>query len=171
MAEQLKERGLINFFTQCLQDLYSAEKKCVKCAAALSIAAYTEELQSALISQSHAAESHLVRLELVFRQLKKEPSDGKCKIIEILSEKSAEIVKTVETGTALRDAAIIYAVQLIIHYKIASYGSLISLLDEIGDDSAQVLLERCLVDEKTADAYLTQIAIDFINPAASRESE
>jgi len=170
MTEQLKERGLISFFTQCLQDLYSAEKKFVKCAAALSIAAYTEELQSALIAQSHEAESHRERLELVFKLLKQAPSDGKCKIIEILSEKSADIVKTVETGTALRDAAIIYAVQLIIHYKIASYGSLISLLGEIGDDSAQVLLERCLAEEKNADAYLTQIAINFINPAVNRES-
>lgn len=170
MTDQLKERGLMNFFIQCLQDLYSAEKKFIKCAAALSIAGYTEELQSALMSQSKEAEVHKERLDLVFKLLKKEPGEGKCKIIEILTDKSAEIVKTVETGTALRDAAIIYAVQLIVHYKIASYGSLISLMGELGDDSAQVLLERCLAEEKNADAYLTQIAINFINPAAKKES-
>lgn len=170
MAAQSKESGLLNFFLQCLQDLYSAEKKFIKCAAALSIAAYTDELKSALHAESHETETHLERLELVFKLLDQQPGEGKCKIIEILSDKSAEIVKTVETGTALRDAAIIYAVQLILHYKIASYGSLISLLGELENDNAQVLLERCLAEEKNSDAYLTQIAMNFINPAAQRES-
>lgn len=170
MANQSKENGLRSFFIQCLQDLYGAEKKFIKCAAALSIAAYTEELQSSLISQMHEAETHIERLHLVFKLLDDKPGEGKCKIIEILSDKSAEIVKTVETGTAVRDAAIIYAVQLIAHYKIASYGTLVSLLEELEDDSAQVLLERCLIEEKNADAYLTQIAINFINPEARKES-
>jgi ferritin-like metal-binding protein YciE len=170
MAGQLKEGGLLKFFTECLQDLYNAEKKFVKCAAALSIAAYTEELQTALLSQSHQSENHTQRLEEVFKILAIHPAEGKCKIIEMLSDKSADIVKTVETGTALRDAAIIYAVQLIAHYKIACYGSLIALLEEIEEDSAQVLLERCLVEEKSADTNLTQLAMMVINPAAKRES-
>lgn len=169
MADQQKELGLTDFFIQCLQDLYGAERKFIKCAAALSIAAYTEELQTALTAQSHEAETHIDRLEHVFKLLNSHPGEGKCKIIEILSEKSADIVKTVETGTALRDAAIIYAVQLIAHYKIASYGTLISLLEELEGDSAQVLLERCLAEEKNADSHLTQIAINVINPAAKRE--
>jgi ferritin-like metal-binding protein YciE len=170
MADQLKEGGLFKFFIECLQDLHSAEKKFVKSAAALSIAACTEELRSALLSQSHESETHVERLEMVFKLLKAKPSEGKCKIIEILSDKAADIVKTVETCTALRDAEIIYAVQLISHYKIACYGSLISLLGEIEEDSAQVLLERCLAEEKNSDAYLTQLAVNVINPAAKKES-
>ena len=170
MADQLNEGGLFKFFTECLQDLYNAEKKFVKCAAALSIAAYTGELQAALLSQSHESETHLERLETVFKLLGLKPGEGKCKIIEILSDKSADIVKTVETGTALRDAAIIYAVQLIAHYKIACYGSLISLLEEIEQDSAQVMLERCLAEEKHTDASLARLAMNVINPAAKKES-
>lgn len=170
MTEQVKEQGLLNFFVQCLQDVYCAEKKFVKCAAALSIAAYTEELQTALISQSQEAETHLERLDLIFELMDKQPGEGKCMIIELLSDKSAAILKTVETGTSLRDSAIIYTVQLISHYKIASYGSLISLVGEIGYPDAKMLLEQCLADEKNADAYLTQIAMNFINHAASRES-
>ncbi|MET1055386.1 MAG: DUF892 family protein [Pedobacter sp.] len=170
MAGYLKEGGLFKFFAECLQDLYNAEKKFVKCAAALSIAAYTEELQNALVSQSQVSETHVVRLEQVFKLIDIHPGEGKCKIVELLSDKSADIVKTVETGTALRDAEIIYAVQLIAHYKIACYGSLISLLEEIEEDSAEVLLERCLAEEKHADTYLTRLAITVINPAAKRES-
>jgi len=169
MADELKEGGLLNFFVQCLQDLYGAEKKFIKCAAALSIAAFTEELRSALISQSHEAENHAERLQLIFKRLEKQPGAGGCKIVEQLSDKAAEIVKTVETGTALRDAAIIYAVQLIAHYKIACYGCLISLIGELEGDDVQVLLERCLAEEKNADAYLTQIAVNFINLAAKKE--
>jgi ferritin-like metal-binding protein YciE len=171
MADQLKEQGLRDFFIQCLQDLYIAEKKLVNCAAALSIAAFTEELQRALIAQSEEAVKHAERLETVFAMMNQQPGNGKCDIIEILSDKAASIVKTVETGTALRDAAIIYAAQLIAHYKIASYGSLISLLAELDYPKAKLILKECLADERAADAYLTQIAVDFINPAAKRESE
>lgn len=162
--------GLSDFFVQCLEDLYSLEKKFTKCAAALSIAAYTEELQHALMEQAREAETHIGRLELVFSQLEKKVTEGRCRMIDTLSDKAAEIVKTIPTGTAVRDAAIIYAVQLIVHYKIASYGSLMSLLNELEDDQARLLLERCLAEEKNADAYLTQIAGNIINPAAKKES-
>lgn len=171
MEGQWKETGLFNFFIQCLQDLYCAEKKSVKCLAALSIASITDELRHALTTQSEEAENHLERLALIFKLLKHEPEKSKSDIIETLSEKAAAIVKTVETGTALRDAAIIYAVQLIVHYKIASYGSLVSLMGEIGYPDAEILLGQCLTEEKNSDAYLTQIAVNFINPAAKKESE
>lgn len=169
MADQKEWGGLFNFFADCLQDIYSAEKKIVKCAAGLSIAAVTPELQQTLLSMSRDAEMHVARLIEVFTLLNLQPSDSKCRIVETLSEKSAEVMKTVPTGTALRDAAIIYTVQLIAHYKIACYGSLISLLEEIGNDQAEVLMERCLADEKHADSHLTDIAIHIINPAASLE--
>ncbi|QNK61261.1 DUF892 family protein [Pedobacter sp. PAMC26386] len=171
MVDQLRAQGLQDFFVQCLQDLYIAEKKLVNCAAALSIAAFTEELQRALIAQSEEAGLHVQRLDNVFDLMNQQPGIGRCHIIEILSDKAASIVKTVETGTALRDAAIIYAVQLIAHYKIASYGSLISLLAELDYPKAKLILKQCLADEKSADSYLTQIAVNFINPAAQRESE
>ncbi|MBB5634842.1 ferritin-like metal-binding protein YciE [Pedobacter cryoconitis] len=171
MVDQIREQGLLDFFIQCLQDLYIAEKKLVNCAAALSIAAFTEELQRALISQSKEAGKHVEMLDNVFEMMNQQAGKGKCNIIEILSDKAASIVKTVETGTALRDAAIIYAVQLIAHYKIASYGSLISLLRELDYPKAKLILKECLADEKASDSYLTEIAVDFINPAAQRESE
>lgn len=171
MSDQTKEPGLVNFFVQCLQDLYAAEKKFVKCAAALSIAAYTEELQGALLAQSKEAELHVQRLELVFKMMDKKAGEDKCMIIDMWSEKSACILKTVETGTAVRDSAIIYTVQLIAHYKIASYGSLIPLVEEIGFPDARVFLEQCLADEKNADAYLSQIAMNFINHAAKKEAD
>ncbi|WP_367866475.1 DUF892 family protein [Pedobacter sp. WC2423] len=171
MVDKLKAQGLQDFFIQCLQDLYISEKKLVKCAAALSIAAFTEELQRALIEQSEEASLHVQRLDMVFDLMNQQPGEGKCHIIEILSDKAASIVKTLETGTALRDAAIIYAVQLIAHYKIASYGSLISLLEELDYPKAQMILKECLAEEKASDAYLTKIAVDFINPAAQNEAE
>jgi ferritin-like metal-binding protein YciE len=171
MEVSAKQTGLFDFFTQCLQDLYGAEKKVVKCYAALSLASFTPELQSALSGQSEEANSHISRLELIFGLLEHKPGKCRCEIIELLSDKAASIVKTVETGTALRDAEIIYAVQLIAHYKIASYGSLVSLMGEIGYPDAEMLLAQCLTEEKNADSYLTQIALNFINPAAKKESE
>jgi len=44
-------------------------------------------------------------------------------------------------------------------------------MGEIGYPDAEILLDQCLVEEKYADSYLTQIAVNFINPAAKKESE
>ena len=170
MEVNVKQAGLFDFFIQCLQDLYGAEKKVHKCYAALSLASFIPELQTALSNQAEEANNHIARLELIFKILDHKPGQCRCDIIEILSDKAASIVKTVAAGTALRDAEIIYAVQLVAHYKIASYGSLVSLMGEIGYPDAEILLDKCLAEEKNADSYLTQIAVNFINPAAKRES-
>lgn len=170
MEVSAKQTGLYDFFIQCLQDLYGAEKKVMKCYAALSLASFTPELQSALSAQLEQANSHIHRLELIFKMLDHQPGQCRCEIIEILSEKAASIVRNVETGTALRDAEIIYAVQLVAHYKIANYGSLVSLMGEIGYPDAEILLDQSLIEEKNADSYLTRIAVNFINPAAKKES-
>jgi ferritin-like metal-binding protein YciE len=166
-----KQTGLFDFFIQCLQDLYGAEQKVHKCYAALSLASFTPELQNVMSFLSEQANSHLSRLDLIFKMLDSQPGQCRCEIIELLSEKAASIVRNVETGTALRDAEIIYAVQLVAHYKIASYGSLVSLMAEIGYPDAEILLDQSLTEEKNADNNLSKIALDFVNPAAKKESE
>jgi ferritin-like metal-binding protein YciE len=164
----MEQAGLMNFFLTGLMDLYLAEKKFVKSFIALSIAAYTDELRSALNSPSTEAETHQERLMLVLDSLKAKPGKRECKIVTALVAKARDLIKKNEPGTVMRDAAISYVAQHIEHYKIASYTVLLELSKELNLEQASVLLEQCLKEERDTAAYLSQIAGNIINPAAAK---
>ena len=163
----MEQTGLMNFFQTRLVDLYLAEWLFKKSFVALSIAAYTDELRSALDSPSTEAEAHLNRLEIIITSLKVKPGKKQCPIVTALVKKARELITKNEPGTAMRDAAIIYAAQHIEHYKIASYMVLLEVSRELKLEQASVLLEQCLKEENDTAAYLSQIASNIINPAAA----
>ncbi|MGN7205903.1 DUF892 family protein [Pedobacter sp. SAFR-022] len=166
----MEQTGLMEFFLTRLVDLYHAEKKFIKSFVALSIAAYTSELRTALNSPSTEAETHVNRLETIMKSLKVKPAKQECNIVSALVEKARDLIVKNEPGTAMRDAAIIYAAQHIEHYKIASYTVLHEVSKELKLEQASVLLEQCLKEENDTAAYLSQIASNIINPAAAKDA-
>jgi ferritin-like metal-binding protein YciE len=170
MADQIANTGLLDFFMERTSNLYDAEKKFMKCFVALSISAFADELRTALDAPSTEAESHITRLEQILKSLDRKAVGAACEVVAALTEKSNNLIKKNEPGTAMRDAAIIYAAQLIEHYKIASYEVLHQIAVELELKQAEMLLEQCLVEEKNTSAYLTQIAQNITNPAASSKS-
>jgi ferritin-like metal-binding protein YciE len=166
MAEIIENTGLLDFFLERTLNLYDAEKKFMKCFVALSISAYADELRTALDAPSTEAESHISSLEQILKSLNQEPVGTACEVVSALTEKSNNLIKENEPGTAMRDAAIIYAALLIEHYKIASYGVLHQIALELELKPASTLLGKCLEEEKNTSAYLSQIAENITNPAA-----
>lgn len=67
---------------------------------------------------------------------------------------------------AVRDAALIAAVQRILHYAMAVYGSLAVWANELGRPDLETLATT-LADTKRADARLTEIARSEINAKAA----
>jgi ferritin-like metal-binding protein YciE len=169
MAEITENTGLLDFFLERIMNLYDAEKKFMKCFVALSISAYADELRTALNTPSTEAESHITRLEQILKSLDKKVAGTPCEVVAALTEKCNNLIKKNEPGTAMRDAAIIYAAQMIEHYKIASYGVLQQIAVELEFEQAAMLLEKCLEEEKNTSAYLSQIAQNITNPAASNK--
>jgi ferritin-like metal-binding protein YciE len=166
MADQIENSGLLDFFLERTSNLYDAEKKFMKCFVALSISAFEDELRTALDAPSTEAELHITRLEQILMSLNKEAAGTACEVVAALAEKSNKLIKNNEPGTAMRDAAIIYAAQMIEHYKIASYEILQQIAVELELEPAAVLLQQCLEDEKNTSAYLSRIAKNITNPAA-----
>jgi len=70
----------------------------------------------------------------------------------------------------LRDAALIVNGNLVEHYEIATYGSLLDFARSLGLNNAVPLLQETLEEEKKADAKLTQIAEMLMNPKAARQT-
>ncbi len=161
-----KRMGLEDFFLDGLEDVYDAEKKFMKCFAALGIAAGHDILKEVLVLNMQTTEKHLGHLMAILARFNRDGTNGKCEIVGCLTEKASEMIKNMETGTPLRDVAVVCLVQIIQHYKISSYGNLMSLADELCHHKVRLLIQECLQDEKRTDLQLTEIARNFINPAA-----
>ncbi len=167
MSKQQSSSTLPDFFSELLQDVYHAEKILEKCFTALSIAAFTDELKSALAAPSTESAAHLDRLKLIFDLQKIKPGKKDNDIITALTAKAYELIKKNEAGTAGRDAGIIYAAQLMEHYKLASYQVLHTMAIELKLDQEAALLDQCLAEEKNTSAYLSQIAQNIVHPLAN----
>ncbi|MCE7341245.1 DUF892 family protein, partial [Klebsiella pneumoniae] len=78
-----------------------------------------------------------------------------------------EVVESTEKNE-VRDAALIAAAQKVEHYEIASYGTLVTLAEQLGYKKAAKLLAETLEEEKQTDVKLTDLAVGNINKKAEK---
>jgi len=64
-------------------------------------------------------------------------------------------------------AGLIAAAQKVEHYEIASYGSVRTYAELLGDDKTAALLEQTLQEEKATDAKLSELARNEVNLEAA----
>ncbi|EOO9541581.1 ferritin-like domain-containing protein, partial [Escherichia coli] len=137
-----------DIFIHLLSDTYSAEKQLTRALSKLSRSAYSDKLTAAF--QSHLDETHgqIERIDQVV-----DSEDGiklkriKCAAMEGLIEEANEIIESTDKNE-IRDAALIAAAQKVEHYEIASYGSLVTLAEQLGFKKAAKLLKETLEEEK-----------------------
>lgn len=160
--------ALQKLFKDELQDLYDAEQQLVKAIPKLIEAANSSELQQALKEHLSVTQNQVTRLEQVFEELGEKAQRKPCKgMAGIISEGQEMIDEDLEEATM--DAAIISAAQKVEHYEIASYGTVRTLAQTLGNNDVAELLEETLEEEKEADRLLTEIAEASINVEASSE--
>ena len=164
-AEDLRE-----FFVDALKDIYWAEKALTKALPKMSKNATTPKLIEAIDSHLLETENQITRLEKVFELIGEKAVAKKCEAMDGLITEGEDILKETKPGP-VRDAGIIAASQKIEHYEIATYGTLCAYAKTLGEDEAGALLHETLVEEKNADATLTEAAYNDINFEASEESE
>ncbi|HDV2595839.1 TPA: ferritin-like domain-containing protein, partial [Escherichia coli] len=149
-----------DIFIHLLSDTYSAEKQLTRALSKLSRSAYSDKLTAAF--QSHLDETHgqIERIDQVV-----DSEDGiklkriKCAAMEGLIEEANEIIESTDKNE-IRDAALIAAAQKVEHYEIASYGSLVTLAEQLGFKKAAKLLKETLEEEKATDVKLTDLAFN-----------
>jgi ferritin-like metal-binding protein YciE len=147
-----------------LADVYDAEKQILKALPKMAEAAEHEELKTAFETHLSETEEQIHRLEQVFEILGEPAKGKKCKAMQGLIKEAEEKIKE-EEG----DAALICAAQKVEHYEIASYGSLHSWAELLGEDDAAELLEETLEEERATDEKLTETAESAINVEESEE--
>jgi len=67
----------------------------------------------------------------------------------------------------VRDAGILAAAQVAVHYEIARYATLLTWAEHLGEDEVVELLSETLDEERHADELLSSIAEGGVNAMAS----
>ncbi|OSL85843.1 protein YciF [Escherichia coli TA249] len=163
-------KSVEDIFIHLLSDTYSAEKQLTKALSKLSRSAYSDKLTAAF--QSHLDETHgqIERIDQIV-----DSEDGlklkriKCTAMEGLIEEANEVIESTDKNE-VRDAALIAAAQKVEHYEIASYGTLVTLAEQLGYKKAAKLLKETLEEEKATDVKLTDLAFNNVNKKAQDNS-
>ena len=148
-----------------LRDIYSAEKQILKALPKMAKKASNPDLKSAFEEHLDQTEGHVDRLEQIFDQFGKKPTGKTCAAMKGLVEEGQEIMsEDMEEDTM--DAALIAAAQKIEHYEIASYGTVRTWAQLLGNEEAAKLLQQTLDEEGQTDKKLTTLAEKLINVKA-----
>ena len=165
----MKIKSFQDLFESGLRYVYDCEQKLAKKGIPNMIkASSTTELQNALQQHLQETRTHVTRLERVFSlcgiQAKTEDND----IIDEMSDGIDNMVSSTEDGSPLRDAALIVGGNMVEHYEMAAYGSLVAFAQQLGLSEVANVLQQTLQEEKAADAKLTQIGETVVNPRATQ---
>ncbi len=164
-----ESQALRALFIEELQDIYWAENHLVKNLPEMAGAATSEELKNAFETHLSETENQVKRLEQAFSNLGEDAEGKKCEAMNGLVKEAKEMIDDTESGTLVRDVALISCAQKVEHYEIASYGTLATLAKLLGETEAADLLVENLEEEKNTDTLLTQLAEKQINDAALSE--
>ena len=160
--------SLRKLYVEELKDLYSAEKQLVQALPKMAKKASNEQLRRAFEEHLQVTQGQVERLERIFQSLDKAARGKKCKAMEGLIEEGKEMMGE-DMEPDVMDAALIAVAQKVEHYEIASYGTVRTWAELIGDSEAAKLLQQTLDEEGEADKKLTQLAETTINVEANAE--
>jgi ferritin-like metal-binding protein YciE len=161
-------KNLDDLFMDVLKDTLDAERQITKALPKMAKAVESEELRAAFEEHLGVTETHIERLETIFKNMDKAARGKHCPGMEGLLMEGSELIEKEEPGPAL-DAALIGAAQKVEHYEIAAYGTLATYAKMLQMEEALDLLAQTLAEEKETDEALTELASN-INLMAEQEA-
>jgi ferritin-like metal-binding protein YciE len=151
-----------------LNDLHNAEQQLIEALPQMAQRAASRELKAAFKNHLTQTRTHERRVSQALRQLGEKPDGSTCEAMEGLLEEGEHLMKSGKPG-ALQDAMLITAAQKVEHYEIATYGTVRTYAQVVGERGIAKLLEQTLKEEKAADKKLTSIAEGSVNKRAGEE--
>jgi ferritin-like metal-binding protein YciE len=155
---------------QELKDLYDAENQITKALPKMMKEASSDDLRSALEEHLEVTKEQARRIEQIFENMGERLKAEKCKGMEGVIKEGNELLKEAEDDD-VRDAGIIASAQKVEHYEIASYGTVRTYAELLGEDEAARLLQQTLEEEKEADQKLNGLAGEINVEAGAGEVE
>jgi ferritin-like metal-binding protein YciE len=176
LTRNRKEKGNMNLdtlkelYVNELRDLYNAEGQLIKALPKMAKGASSDDLKEAFEKHLEQTKGHMERLEQVFEELGEKPKGKTCQAMKGLIEEGSDVLDA-DGDDSVLDAAIIVAAQKVEHYEIASYGSVRTFAQLLGQDKSAELLQQTLDEESEANELLNKLAEDIVNPEALMEPE
>jgi ferritin-like metal-binding protein YciE len=140
-----------------LKELYQAELHLIKVLPKFTAHAASHRLAHSLHQFIEFTEEHIKRLEKIFRLLHLPLKGKKCEAMEGLISQAQRLINEY-ARTQAEDAALVCAIQKIVHYAIATYGCAYTWANTLGFDEISEVLRECLEEEKNCDVTLTELA-------------
>jgi ferritin-like metal-binding protein YciE len=162
-------KTLKDLFLSELANLYDSEHRIVKALPRPAKAATCTHLQAAFLSHLKESESHVIKLEAVFKSFDVKPHAKTCVATIGLLEEGDQIAAEFKGSPAI-NAALISAAQKVEHYEMASYGGLHAWAELLNNAEAAGLLEEILEQERAANAALKDLALTRSNQEALGET-
>lgn len=156
-------------FAHLLQTTYYAEKQITEALPKMIEKATSPELKQGFQTHLRETENHVKRLEQVFRMGNADPQEATCPAIDGIIKAGNSMAGNIADAHVL-DAALTSAAQMVEHYEIAQYGSLIAWARELGRDDCAKLLGETLAEEKATDEKLTRLAESRVNRTAKQHA-
>ena len=165
---QQPSMSMRELLTEEMADIYNAEKQLVRALPKMARAATSEQLRTAFEQHLDETKEQVRRIEQAFEALGERPKSKKCEAMEGLIEEGEHIMKEDFDGSVL-DAALIAAAQKVEHYEIASYGTICTWAEILGENAAVRFLKQTMSEEEAADKRLTDIAVQVNQDAQNQE--
>ena len=158
-----------DLFVSVLQQIYYAERQIAEQLEAMIGKATAPELRSGFEQHLQETRTQYTRLEEVFRMHGTEAKESTCPAIDGILKAGNSLAGDIDDKQVL-DAGLTHAAQMVEHYEIAQYGTLIAWAKEMGRNDCASLLQQSLDEEKATDAKLTQLAEARLNRKAELQS-
>ena len=151
-----------------LTDLLNAEEQLVDALPKMAERTSSPKLRAAFERHLTETRIHAERLAEALKLLG-EPAAGRtCEAMKGLLGEGHELMESGDSGSLL-DAMLITAAQKVEHYEIASYGTVRTYAEVLGERGVARLLAQTLKEEKAADKKLSDIARGSLNKRAAKE--
>ena len=165
----MKIETLRDLFEIELRYAYDGEQKLVNKGLPTMIEACSStELKNGLQQHLRETQSHVSRLEQIFSMIGAQAKTDSNDIFDKMASAVKDSISHTDDNTSVRDAALVVNGNVVEHYEMAVYGSLIAFAKQLGFQQAIPLLQQTLEEEKAADSKLTQIGETVINASAAQ---
>jgi ferritin-like metal-binding protein YciE len=149
---------LIPQFESGMRELYWMHGVLVKALPKMIWFTQTEALTGHLVSFAHTSQNHLIRMESIFRMMRKKAIGTKSMVADALVR---EAIGDLERAgnSFLRDARIVFSVQKIFQYEIAAFGKFLQIAENLGLHEIADLLHASLEEVQNASDRLKEISM------------
>jgi len=163
----MEMQDLRDLYTDELKDLYDAENQLVEAIPQMMECASSDQLRQSFQMHLEQTQKQVQRLEQIFQALGESPEGEPCEAMQGLVEEAQQLIEQKdEIDPEVMDAALIAAAQKVEHYEIASYGTVCTWAEQLGEQEAKNLLGQSLEEEKQTDQKLTTLAERSVNRQA-----